>query len=122
MKTQEELLMRILKDNKDKEYGKKYGFAKSHSIEDLILHISFRKLRQKTKKLSKPNFSLMGEKTSEVALLTGSQSASIECGFNLVGSKVYPDIDNSRYVFLIEADSFPKNFDLKKTRDVLEKS
>ena len=65
--------------------------------------------------------SLMGEKTSEVALLTAAQSTSSECGFNLVGSTVYPDIDNSRYIFLIETNSLPKNFDLKKARDVLEK-
>ena len=65
--------------------------------------------------------SLMGEKTSEVAMLAAAQSTSSECGFNLVGSTVYPDIDNSRYIFLIEADSFPKNFDLKKARDILEK-
>jgi hypothetical protein len=65
--------------------------------------------------------SLMGEKTSEVALITAAQSTSSECGFNLVGSTVYPDIDNSRYIFLIEADNFPKDFDLKKIRDVLEK-
>lgn len=65
--------------------------------------------------------SLMGEKTSEVSLLTAAQSTSSECGFHLVGSTVYPDIDNSRYVFLIESDSLPKNFDLKKARDVLEK-
>lgn len=65
--------------------------------------------------------SLMGEKTSEVALLTAAQSTSSECGFHLVGSTVYPDIDNSRYIFLIEADSLPKNFDLKKARDILEK-
>ena len=65
--------------------------------------------------------SLMGEKTSEVALLTAAQSTSSECGFNLVGSTVYPDIDNSRYIFLIETNSLPKNFDLKKARDILEK-
>ena len=28
------LLMRLLEDNKDTEYGKKYGFADIHSIED----------------------------------------------------------------------------------------
>ena len=65
--------------------------------------------------------SLMGEKTSEVALLTAAQSTSSECGFNLVGSTVYPDIDNSRYIFLIEANNLPKNFYLKKARDLLEK-
>ena len=64
----------------------------------------------------------MGEKTSEVALLTSAQSISSECGFNLVGSTVYLDIDNSRYIFLIEADSFPKNFDLKKPEIFWKKS
>ena len=58
--------------------------------------------------------SFMGEKTSGVASLTAAQSTSSQCGFNLVGRTVYPYIDNPRYIFLIEADIFPKNFDLKK--------
>ena len=34
MKIQEELLMKILQDNKDTEYGKQYGFKSIHSIEE----------------------------------------------------------------------------------------
>ena len=34
MKIQEELLMKILQDNKDTEYGKKYGFKSIHSKEE----------------------------------------------------------------------------------------
>ena len=34
MKIQKELLMKILQDNKDTEYGKKYGFKNIHSIEE----------------------------------------------------------------------------------------
>lgn len=70
---------------------------------------------------SDKSINLMGEKTSEVALITAAQSTALECGFNLVGNIVYPDIDKLRYIFLVEADCLPKNFDLKKARDVLEK-
>ena len=34
MKIQKEFLMKLLKDNKDTEYGKKYGFENIHSIEE----------------------------------------------------------------------------------------
>lgn len=34
MQTQEEFLMTLLQDNKDTEYGRKYGFKDIHSIED----------------------------------------------------------------------------------------
>ena len=34
MQTQEQFLLQILRDNKDTEYGRKYGFADIHSIEE----------------------------------------------------------------------------------------
>ena len=34
MRCNEELLMKILQDSKDTEYGKKYGFSEIHSVED----------------------------------------------------------------------------------------
>ena len=34
METQEQFLLRLLSDNKDTEYGRKYGFADIHSIEE----------------------------------------------------------------------------------------
>lgn len=70
---------------------------------------------------SDKTINIMGEKTSEVALHTAVHATAKECGFYLVDSTVYPDIDNSRYIFLIEAECFPKNFDLEKARNVLEK-
>jgi len=69
---------------------------------------------------SDKSINFRGEKVSEVALLTAAESTATICGFNLVGNTVYPDFDNLRYIFLIEADNLPKNFDLKKARDVLE--
>jgi len=73
------------------------------------------------KEIRQRYINIMGEKTSEVALDTAVHATAKECGFYLVDSTVYPDIDNSRYIFLIEAECFPKNFDLEKARNVLEK-
>ena len=38
MKLTTELLMKLINDNKDTEYGKKYDFANIHSVEDYDDH------------------------------------------------------------------------------------
>ena len=43
MKIQKELLMKILQDNKDTEYGKQYGFKSIHSIEEFRSSLSLKK-------------------------------------------------------------------------------
>ena len=40
-KASEELLLKILKENKDTEYGKKYGFKDIHSIEEYRQKVPF---------------------------------------------------------------------------------
>ena len=42
-KSNEELLMRILRDNENTEYGKKYGFKDIHSIEEYREKVPFSK-------------------------------------------------------------------------------
>lgn len=111
------------------EVGKKYelfitnvsGFYR-YGIKDVIKVTGF---YNKTPTIefcyrSDKSISLIGEKTSEFAIITAAQNTALKCGFNLVGSTVYPDTNNSRYIFLMEVDSLPKNFDLKKATDVLQ--
>lgn len=64
--------------------------------------------------------SIMGEKTTEAAVRTAAEMTAERCGFELVESSMYPDIDNSRYVYLLEIDKVPKELTYNMVRDTLE--
>lgn len=52
--------------------------------------------------------SLMGEKTTEMALRIAAERTAEECGFLLVDSSVYPDTDAVRYTYIMEIDRVPR--------------
>ena len=64
--------------------------------------------------------SIMGEKTTEAAVRTAAEITAERCGFELVESSMYPDIDNSRYVYLLEIDKVPQELTCDVVRDTLE--
>ena len=66
--------------------------------------------------------SLMGEKTTELALRTAAEQTAAECGFMLVDSSVYPDTDEVRYVFIMEIDRVPVDLTEEAVRACLEKN
>lgn len=66
--------------------------------------------------------SLMGEKTTEMALRVAADSTAKECGFLLVDSSVYPDTDDVRYVFIMEIDRVPKELNAETVIDCLERN
>ena len=65
--------------------------------------------------------SLMGEKTTEMALRTAADQTAAECGFLLVDSSVYPDTDALQYVFIMEIDRVPRDLTEEKIHACLEK-
>ena len=65
--------------------------------------------------------SLMGEKTTELALRTAAEKTAQECGFLLVDSSVYPDTDNIQYVYIMEIDRVPQDMTEEKVVSCLEK-
>lgn len=64
--------------------------------------------------------SLMGEKTTEIALRSAAEATAAECGFDLIDCSVYPDIDNTRYVYLMEIAKIPEALTKEALRDSLE--
>ncbi len=66
--------------------------------------------------------SLMGEKTTELALRTAAEKTAKECGFLLVDSSVYPDTDNIQYVYIMEIDRVPQDLTEEKVISCLEKN
>lgn len=66
--------------------------------------------------------SIMGEKTTEIALKETAENAAKACGFDLIDSTVYPDTDNTRYVFLLEIENIPHSLTEEKVRDEVEKA
>ncbi|HAG04152.1 MAG TPA: hypothetical protein DCG28_01820 [Lachnospiraceae bacterium] len=66
--------------------------------------------------------SLMGEKTTELAVRVAAEKTAEECGFLLVDSSVYPDTDSIRYVFIMEIDRIPKNLTEDEIAASLEKN
>lgn len=64
----------------------------------------------------------MGEKTTETALRETAENAAKACGFGLIDSTVYPDTDNTRYVFLMEIENVPADLTEEKVRDEVEKA
>jgi hypothetical protein len=66
--------------------------------------------------------SLMGEKTTEMALRVAADQTARECGFLLVDSSVYPDTEEVRYVYIMEIDRVPQDLTEEKIRSCLEKN
>lgn len=65
--------------------------------------------------------SLMGEKTTEMALRTAADMTAKECGFMLVDNSVYPDDENMQYVYIMEIDRVPQDLTEEKIYESLEK-
>ena len=65
--------------------------------------------------------SLMGEKTTEMALRTAADRTAQKCGFLLVDNSVYPDTENLQYVYIMEIDRVPQDLTEEKIHDCLEK-
>lgn len=66
--------------------------------------------------------SLMGEKTTEMALRTAAEETAKECGFLLVDSSVYPDTEEVRYVYIMEIDRVPKDLTEEQVNACLAKN
>ena len=66
--------------------------------------------------------SLMGEKTTEMALRVAADQTARECGFLLVDSSGYPDTEEVRYVYIMEIDRVPQDLTEEKIRSCLEKN
>jgi len=67
--------------------------------------------------------SLMGEKTTEVALRQAITETAKDCGFELIDFSVYPDFDSTpaRYTYFIETGMLPEGLKPKEIRYVLDK-
>ena len=66
--------------------------------------------------------SLMGEKTTEMALRVAVDNTAKECGFMLVDSSFYPDTEEVQYVCLMEIDRVPKELCEETIRSCLDKN
>lgn len=66
--------------------------------------------------------SLMGEKTTEIALRRAAEDTADECGFDLIDCSIYPDTDNTRYVYLMEIAKIPESLTKEALRDSLEEN
>lgn len=66
--------------------------------------------------------SIMGEKTTEVALRTAAENTAKELGFELIDFSMYPDLDAKpvRYLFFMEIGKQPEGLRPKEIRFVLE--
>lgn len=64
--------------------------------------------------------SIMGEKTTEIALRRAAEDTAKECGFDLIDCSVYPDLDNTRYVYLMEIAKIPQELTKEQLRNSLE--
>jgi hypothetical protein len=65
--------------------------------------------------------SLMGEKTTELALRVAAERTAKDCGFLLVDSSVYPDTENVQYVYIMEIDRVPQTLTEAEVHATLEK-
>jgi hypothetical protein len=70
------------------------------------------------------NVSIMGEKTTEVALRAAAEDTAKELGFDLIDFSMYPDLDASpvRYLYFMEVGKMPEGLRPKEIRFVLEKN
>ena len=68
--------------------------------------------------------SIMGEKTTEIALRTAAEDTAKELGFNLIDFSVYPDVNfvPPRYVYFMEIAELPEGLKAKEIRFVLERN
>ena len=66
--------------------------------------------------------SIMGEKTTETAIRTAAEMTAKQCGFELIESSVYPDTDNSRYIYIMEIAKVPADLTEETIRDTLEEN
>ena len=66
--------------------------------------------------------SLMGEKTTELALRAAAERTAKECGFMLVDSSVYANPEEVRYVYIMEIDRVPRTLREEDILACLEKN
>ncbi len=68
--------------------------------------------------------SVMGEKTTEVALRTAAEDTAKQLGFEMIDFSVYPDVGNvpPRYIYFMEVEDLPEGMKAKEIRFVLEKN
>lgn len=68
--------------------------------------------------------SVMGEKTTEVALRAAAEQTAEQLGFEMIDFSVYPDVNNvpPRYVYFMEIDKLQEGLKAKEIRFVLEKN
>lgn len=68
--------------------------------------------------------SVMGEKTTEVALRAAAERTAEQLGFEMIDFSVYPDVNNvpPRYVYFMEIDKLQEGLKAKEIRFVLEKN
>ena len=66
--------------------------------------------------------SIMGEKTTEIALRAAAENTAKELGFELIDFSMYPDMDATpaRYLYFMEIGEKPKELKPKEIRHVLE--
>lgn len=67
--------------------------------------------------------SIMGEKTTEVALRTAAEDTAKELGFTMIDFSVFPDVNfvPPRYTYFMEIEDLPEGLKAKEIRFVLEK-
>ena len=67
--------------------------------------------------------SIMGEKSTEVAIRTAAENTAKELGFELIDFSMYPDLDARpvRYLYFMELGKIPDGLKAKEIRYVLEK-
>lgn len=70
------------------------------------------------------NVSIMGEKTTEVALRAAAEDTARELGFELIDFSMYPDLEASpvRYLYFMEVGRMPEGLKPKEIRYVLEQN
>ena len=112
------------------EVGKKYELVISnHSgfyryrMKDVLLVVGFHNATPMVEfqyRIDK-TVSLMGEKTTEMALRTAADLTAKDCGFLLVDNSVYPDDENVQYVYIMEIDRVPQDLTEEKIYESLEK-
>lgn len=68
--------------------------------------------------------SVMGEKTTEVALRTAAEDTAKQLGFDMIDFTVYPDVEHvpPRYTYFMEIENLPEGMKAKEIRFVLEKN
>lgn len=68
--------------------------------------------------------SVMGEKTTEVALRTAADNTAEQLGFEMIDFSVYPDVDYvpPRYTYFMEIDKLPEGLRAKEIRFALERN